>query len=124
VIARRASSSLLLLASFASILFVSACHSDHIDATIENHTGAVVQLLEIDYPSASFGVDRLEPGATFHYQFQVRGSGPLSIQYTDSNGHPAAITGPSLAEHQHGQLQIELLPQAKAKFAAQLTPVP
>ena len=117
----------LVLASiliFASVLPLGGCRSYHIDATLENRTGAPVQLLEVDYPSASFGADRLESGATFHYRFQVRGSGPLSIQYTDSNGHPAHINGPTLVEGEHGQLQIVLLPEAKAAFQMQLTPAP
>ena len=112
------------LAVWLASILVSGCHSYHVDATIENRTGASVQLLEVDYPSASFGVDRLDPGATFHYRFQVLGSGPLSIQYTDSNSHPAHISGPTLAEGQHGRLQIVLLPEAKATFQMQLTPAP
>ena len=61
----------------AASLSVSACHSYHIDSTIVNRTGADVQLLEVDYPDASFGADRIASGAVFHYRFQVRGSGPL-----------------------------------------------
>lgn len=94
----------------------TACHSYHIDTTIENDTGAPVQLLEVDYPSASFGVDRLDTGAVFHYRFQVRGSGPLTLQYTDAYGKQIKIAGPALAERQQGQLQIVLLPGAKAEF--------
>ena len=115
----------ILAAGIASMLILAlivGCRSYHIDTTIENRTGAPVRLLEVDYPSASFGADRLEPGAIFHYRFQVRGSGPLSIQYTDASGHQAHIGGPNLAEGQHGQLQIVLLPGAKAAFTAQLAP--
>ena len=49
----------LYVATLLSAFFFSACHSYHIDATIENRTGAPIQLLEVDYPSASFGVDSL-----------------------------------------------------------------
>jgi hypothetical protein len=105
------------------ILFaVSACHSYHIDATIENRTGAPIQLLEVDYPSASFGVDRLENDADFHYQFQVRGSGPLKIDYTSLDSHPVQIAGPTLVERQQGRLEILLLPGGKAEFHPQLAP--
>ena len=112
------------IASMLVLALVSGCHSYQIDATIENRTGAPVQLLEVDYPSASFGVDSLAAGAVYHYRFQVRGGGPISIQYTDPSGHLAHISGPTLAEGQHGQLQIVLLPEAKAAFTAQLSPVP
>ncbi len=101
---------------------VSACHSYHIDTTIENRTGADIQLLEVDYPSASFGADRLAAGAVFHYRFQVRGSGPLKITYTAANSKQVQIAGPTLVERQQGQLKIILLPGGKAQFIPQLTP--
>ena len=108
----------------SALLAASACHSYHIDATIENRTGAPVQLLEVDYPSASFGVDSLAAGATFHYRFQVRGSGSLKLSYTSADGKQVQITGPVLAERQQGQLEIVLSPGGKAEFNPQLTTSP
>jgi len=101
---------------------LAACHSYHIDSTIENRTGSDVQLLEVDYPSASFGADRIAAGASFHYRFQVRGSGPLKVQYIDANGKQIQATGPTLSEGQQGQLQILLLPGAKVEFLPKLAP--
>lgn len=106
------------------VLPLSACHSYHVDTTVENRTGTDIELLEVDYPSASFGADRLATGAIFHYRFQILGSGPVKIQYTNSNGHPIQTTGPTLAEHQQGQLQIVLLPDGKCQFLPHLTPAP
>lgn len=103
------------------LLTASACHSYHIDTTIENQTGAPIQLLEVDYPDASFGADTLATGAVFHYRFQVRGSGPLKLQYTSPDHRQVQITGPTLVEHQQGRLQIVLLPGARAEFHPQLT---
>lgn len=100
------------------------CHSYHVDATVENRTGAPIKLLEVDYPSASFGDDKLAPGEVFHYRIQLRGSGPLKVQYTAADGHQAQIDGPTVAERQEGQLQIILLPGGKAEFQPHLTPSP
>jgi hypothetical protein len=102
----------------------TGCHSYHVDATVENRTGAPVQLLEVDYPSASFGANSLAAGAVFHYRIQLRGTGPLKVQYTGSDGHQAQIDGPTVAERQEGALQIVLLPGGKAEFHPQLTPAP
>ena len=66
----------------ATLLAAAACHSYHVDTTVENRTGAAIQLLEVDYPSASFGADHIASGAIYHYRFQIRGSGPLKITYT------------------------------------------
>ena len=106
---------------FAAFLF-PACHSYHIDATIENRTGAPIQLLEVDYPSASFGVDSLAAGARFHYRFQVLGSGQLKISYTAASGQTVQISGPALVERQQGELEIVLEPGGKAEFRPRLTP--
>lgn len=110
--------------ALAAILAASGCHSYHVDATVENRTGAAIQILEVDYPSASFGANVLAAGAVFHYRFQLRGIGPLKVQYTAPDGHQAQIDGPSVAERQEGTLRIVLLPGGKAEFHPQLTPAP
>lgn len=112
---------------FVAVLFpilglMAGCHSYHIEATIENHTGGAITLLEVDYPSASFGSDKLAANADFHYRFQTRGSGPLTVQYTAANGHPIQISGPTLYERQEGRLDIVLLPSGKAEFRPALNP--
>jgi hypothetical protein len=106
----------------AAMMAATACHSYHVDATVENRTGAPIQLLEVDYPSASFGADSLATGQVFHYRIQLRGSGPLKVQYTAEDGHLAQIDGPSVVERQEGSLEILLLPGGKAEFHPHLTP--
>lgn len=98
------------------------CHSSQIDATVENRTGAAIELLEVDYPSASFGADSLGPGADYHYRFQVRLSGPVKVQYTESASHTVRQkTGPELFEGQEGHLEIVLLPDGKTEFHPELS---
>jgi hypothetical protein len=106
----------------ATLLAAAACHSYHVDTTVENRTGAAIQLLEVDYPSASFGADHIASGAIYRYRFQIRGSGPLKITYTGPDDKQVQIDGPTLIERQQGQLKIVLLPAGKAQFIPQLTP--
>lgn len=103
-------------------LMAAGCHSYHVETTVENRTGGAIQLLEVDYPSASYGADKLLAGGVFHYRIQLRGSGPLKVQYTASDGRPVEISGPTLAERQQGSLEIVLLPDGKAEFHPRLTP--
>ncbi|MGA3011554.1 MAG: hypothetical protein ABSD72_14955 [Terracidiphilus sp.] len=105
-----------------TLVWTAGCHSYHIDMTVENRTGAAIQLLEVDYPSASFGADKLAAGEVFRYSVQVRGSGPLKVEYAGSDGRQAQMNGPTLAERQEGRIQIVLLPGGKADFHPQLTP--
>jgi hypothetical protein len=104
------------------LALAAGCHSYHVDTTVENRSGAAIQLLEVDYPSASFGADSLAAGAVFNYRIQLRGSSPIKVQYTTVDRHQVQIVGPALFELQQGQLQIILLPGGKAEFHPQLTP--
>jgi hypothetical protein len=104
------------------VITLGGCHSYHVDTTVENRTGAGLQLLEVDYPSASFGANALANGATFPYRIQFRNSGPLKVQYTAADGRQVQIDGPTVAERQEGTLRIVLLPGGKAEFDPQLTP--
>jgi hypothetical protein len=106
----------------AVAVLLAGCRSHHIEATVENRTGAPITLLEVDYPSASFGANSLAADAVFHYRFQVRGSGPVTVQYTAPDGHQVQNTGPTLHEKQEGRLDIVLPPEGKAAFHVELTP--
>lgn len=118
----------LAAVALAALMALAGCHSYHVDTTVENRTGAAIQLLEVDYPSASFGAGSLAAGGVFHYRIQLRGSGPLKVLYTISDGgrtqQSVQIEGPPLAEPQEGRLQIVLLPGGKAEFHPELTPAP
>jgi hypothetical protein len=119
-----------ILAAIAlpALMLAPGCHSYHVETTIENRTGAPIQLLEVDYPSASFGADSLAADAVFHYRIQLRGSGPIKVLYTVTSAgraqHAVQIEGPALTERQEGRLQIVLLPGGKAEFHPELTPAP
>ena len=118
----------LVAVMLSASLAASGCHSYHVDTTVENRTGAPIQLLEVDYPSASFGAASLAVDGVFHYRIQLRGSGPVKVLYTVSDaGHTqrsVQIEGPLLTEPQEGRLQILLLPGGKAEFHPELTPAP
>jgi hypothetical protein len=107
----------LLSASLASFLILAAgCRSHHVEITVENRTGQPIHQLEVDYPSASFGADSLEPGQVIRSSIQVRNYGPLMVLYIAPDRHQAKITGPTLVEKQEGKLSVVLLPDDKAEF--------
>jgi len=110
--------------ALTALVWMAACHSYHVETTVENRTGAAIQLLEVDYPSASFGANSLAAGAVFHYRIQLRGNGPIKVQYTDGNGKQVQLDGPTLTEPQEGRLEIILLPAGNAEFHPELTPQP
>jgi hypothetical protein len=96
----------LLALAFLAILTATGCHSPYVEATVSNHTGKPIELLEVDYPSASFGTQNLATGTDFHYRFKVLGSGPTKFLYTDSAHQEHKSDGPFLKEGAEGALAI------------------
>jgi hypothetical protein len=114
--------SLCLVAGAILLLSTSGCKSYWIDAEIRNQTGQTIHELEVDYPTASFGANSLAPGAAMHYRLQIRGSGPVKVEYTFEDGKTAHAQGPSLEEHQQGRLTIQIFSGGKVEFVPNLKP--
>jgi hypothetical protein len=94
------------LALLTCLIAASGCHSPYVIATISNHTSQPIELLEVDYPSASFGTQALAPGADFHYRFKVLGSGNIKLLYTDNAHQDHKFDGPFVKEGTEGPLAI------------------
>jgi len=101
-----------LLQALAALPFLAlaGCHSAYVETTVSNHTGQIIQLIEVDYPSASFGTQSLAPGADFHYRFKVIGEGKMKLIYTDSANNEKKFDGPLLKEGAEGPLSIVITP--------------
>ena len=69
-----------------------------------------MRLIEVDYPSASFGVESIASHAQFNYRFKIQGSGPVKIEFTDASGNVHDSEGPILTEGQEGHLAIVVSP--------------
>jgi len=103
-------------------LTLAGCHSKYIEATITNHSATPLSVVQVDYPSASFGTQSLQPGASFHYRFKLQGSGPVKITFSDSALTEHHQTGPVLNEGQEGTLQIIFPTADKAEFSTSVHP--
>ena len=115
---RRFSAIVAVIALCAAVL---GCHSHYIEATITNGSTAPLNVIQVDYPSASFGVQTLAPGEVFHYRFKLLGSGPIKLTFSDAKNGEHTVTGPLLIEGQEGPLDITLT-QERADFRATLRP--
>lgn len=90
--------------------FSAGCRSAFVEAAIRNDTAQPVTLVEVDYPSASFGKEMISPGENFHYRFKILGSGSTKVLWTDAGHHEHTVGGPELHEGQQGNLQIAIKP--------------
>lgn len=95
-----------LLLALAALFTLTGCHSAYIAATISNRTPEPLSLIEVDYPSASFGTQALAPGQDFHYRFKVLGNGATTILWTDAAHHDQKNSGPTLREGDEGTLTV------------------
>jgi|SRR5579883_274272 hypothetical protein len=104
------------LAALLSLAGLPGCHSAFVTVSITNRSSAPVSLIEVDYPSASFGTGSLAPGAQYQYRFKILGEGPVKIQFTDAKGVLHTASGPVLKEKEEGSLKIELDENAKVSW--------
>jgi len=100
------------LCALAAVFALTGCHSAVIDATLSNRTAEPLSLVEVDYPSASFGTQSLAPGRDFHYRFKVLGNGPATILWTDAAHQDHKSSGLDLHEGEEGKLTILFNPNA------------
>ncbi len=96
------------LALLTALFATAGCHSPYVVATVSNRTSKPIELLEVDYPSASFGTQNLAAGSDFHYRFKVLGSGSMKLLYTDSTHQDHKSDGPFLKEGAEGPLAITI----------------
>jgi hypothetical protein len=94
--------------SLALVELPAGCRSAYVEADIVNGTANSVSLVELDYPSASFGTGALAAGQTFHYRFKILGSGATKILWTDAAHHDHSVAGPTLQEGQQGSLTVTI----------------
>jgi hypothetical protein len=93
-----------------------ACRSAFIETSLRNDGDAPLRLIEVDYPSASFGTQVLNAHSVYHYRFKVQGSGPVTFSYTGFDGKTHTSSGPTLDEGQQGELTIAVDPTGQVHW--------
>ncbi len=114
--------SFLFPAGLLVLLSMLGCHSKYVETTITNGSAKLLTVIQVEYPSASFGVQTLPPGQSFHYRFKLYGTGPLKLTFFDAKAQEHHQVGPVLTEGQEGQLTIAFPAQDHATFQMRLRP--
>jgi hypothetical protein len=110
---------LLFAPALAFVIALTGCRAHMATITLINSSSQPISTIIVDYPSATFGKDKLAPGETFSSRVKFTADGPLKIQFTDANGGNHASTGPALRQNQEGQVEIRFA-QDKAMAKAEL----
>ncbi len=100
----------ILLPTLACLALAACKPSPYVRMTITNSSGDTIQEVQMDYPSASFGKDKILPGATYPYRFKIQGSGKPHLAFLDSKGKSHSADGPELDEGELGTLDVRIAP--------------
>ena len=103
--------------ALAALCMLGCKPSPYVRTTITNSSGDNLQQVELDYPSASFGRDKIPAGGIYSYRFKILGRGKPKLQFLDSSGKSHQAEGPELHESQAGTLDIRIAPAYSVGWA-------
>jgi hypothetical protein len=110
------------LLALAALTAVCGCKSAWVQATVVNDEDTPVNLVEVNYPGGSFGVQNIAPHSTFHYRFHILTDDKVEVDFTDAAGHTQEVKGPELDQGEEGSLRIDIQAGDKVVWSANLKP--
>jgi len=113
---------ILGLAALASLMMTVGCRAKLVEVRVVNSGTTDLHNVEVDYPSASFGMSNLAAGATYTYRIQLQDAGRMKVEFSDSKEQPHSGKGPYVEEGQQGTLTLTLDASGKNQWTAQLRP--
>jgi hypothetical protein len=90
------------------LLTLTACRAHMLSVRLVNTSTEPLSTIIVDYPSATFGKDKLAPNETFSSPVKITDNGPLHVQFTDAKGGIHTYTGLKLHPNQEGLIEIKL----------------
>ncbi|HWG39988.1 MAG TPA: hypothetical protein VN658_05530 [Candidatus Acidoferrales bacterium] len=88
------------------VAFLAGCRAHMVTIKLVNTSASPLSTIIVDYPSATFGKDKLAPGESFSSSVKLTDDGPLKVQFTDANGGNHTYTGPMLHKSEEGSIDI------------------
>jgi uncharacterized lipoprotein YajG len=102
------------------MLTLAGCRAHMLSIRVVNTSTEPISTIIVDYPSATFGKDKLAAGETFSSLVKITDSGPLKVQFTDAKGSAHTYTGFPLHPDAEGSIEITLNQQNAAVEADRL----
>jgi hypothetical protein len=95
---------LLLTVAF----LICGCRSRVVYVELTNVSQQPLYTITVDYPGATFGLNRLDAGQSYRYPIHPQQTGPLKIQFTDANGKIHNYSGLELHKDDEGSAPVKL----------------
>jgi len=93
-------------AALVFVITMAGCRAHMVMIKLVNTSAAQLSTIIVDYPSATFGKDKLAPSETFSSPVKITDDGALKVQFTDAKGGNHTSTGPILHKNQEGIIEI------------------
>ena len=103
----------------AVALLICGCRSRVVYVELMNVSQTPLYTITVDYPGATFGLNRLDAGKSYRYAIKPQQTGPLKIQFTDANGKTHNYSGLELHKNDEGSADVKL-DQDKAEATLRL----
>ena len=110
------------LSVFLCVMLTLGCRAKLVEVRVVNSGTTELHNIEVDYPSASFGIPSLAPGATYPYRIQFQDAGRMKVEFSDSKERPHSGKGPYAEQGQQGTLTLTLDGSGKNEWNPQLHP--
>jgi hypothetical protein len=110
---------LLKVVLLTFLLFATGCRSRVVYVTLINTSRQPLYTITVDYPGATFGVNRLDAGKSYRYAIKPLDTGPLKIQFMDAAGKMHSYSGLELHKNDEGAAEVKL-DQEKTEARLQL----
>ena len=94
-------------AIFIFVLTLAGCRSRVVTVNLINTSTAPIKTIIVDYPTATFGRDKLAPGETFSYVIKPLEKGTLKVRFTDAQGNIHTFEGVSLHKNDEGWINVK-----------------
>jgi hypothetical protein len=97
-----------IIAALLAVALLAGCRSHMATIRLSNSSAEPISTIIVDYPSATFGKDKLAPHETFSSSVKVTDTGALKVQFTDAKGVHHSYTGPVLHPNAGNDIEIRL----------------
>jgi hypothetical protein len=97
-----------LIFALLFIALLAGCRAHMVTIKLVNTSAEPISTIIVDYPSATFGKDKLAPGETFSSKVKFIDTGTLKVQFIDAMGGNHTYSGPTLYRDAEGTIEIKL----------------
>ena len=96
-----------IVIALLAVSMLAGCRNHMVTIRLINTSAEPLSTIIVDYPSATFGKDKLAPGETFSSSVKFIDTGKLKVQFTDAKGANHTFTGPVMPQDAQGSVDLK-----------------